>query len=240
MSLRYTCADLSVRARGLTRASQALSEHRLVVVPTETVYGLAADAFSPEGVLALRQARRQAGGAAPPVMVPRPRTLDGIATRVPAAARTLAEAFWPGGLSLLVRSQPTLHWGLGSADTVLVRMPLHPVTLQLLDSTGPLAVTGAFPVGEQAPTVVDDAQTFFGDDVEVYLDCGELPGGAASTVVDATGEVLRVLRHGAVGLDELRSVVPEVLGPDDPEPGEEQEPEPGDRPGDEDAGGPAA
>lgn len=214
MSLRYTCAEASVRARGLTRATQVLADRKLVVLPTDTVYGLAADAFSPEAVALLQAARGQdpARAAAPPVFVPRPRTLDGLATGVSATARALAESFWPGPLSLLCFPQPTLDWGLAGARTVLLRMPLHPVALELLSRTGPLAVTAAGPAGRPAPVTVDQAQEHFGDGVQVYLDAGPLAGGLASTVVDATGSVPRVLREGALSLADLRRVVPDLEG----------------------------
>jgi tRNA threonylcarbamoyl adenosine modification protein (Sua5/YciO/YrdC/YwlC family) len=213
VSLRYTCADASVRARGLTRAAQVLAEHKLVVLPADTVYGIAADAFSTEGVRALHRARGVgSAGPPPPVLVPRPRTLDGLATRVSPQVRALAESFWPGPLSLLCAAQPTLDWGLGSA-TVLLRMPLHPVALELLDRTGPLAVTGASPPRQPQALTVDDAEHHFADVVEVYLDAGAMPGGLASTVVDGTADVPRVLREGALSMDELRDVVPDLLGP---------------------------
>lgn len=211
MSLRYACAEPSVRTRGIARAAEVLGEQRLVVLPTDSVYGLAADAFSREGVHALQRARGQGSGPPPPVFVPRPRTLDGLASGVSQMVRALSECFWPGPLSLLCLAQPTLDWGLDS-NTVLLRMPLHPVALELLDRTGPLAVTSATRVGGPPCLMIDDAQYDFGDDVEVYLDAGPLSGGLASTVVDGTGEVPRVLRAGALSLEELRAVVPEVLG----------------------------
>ena len=131
---------------------------------------------------------------------------------VPPVARTLIEAFWPGGLSLVVEHAPSLSWDLGDArGTVMVRMPLHPVALDLLRLVGPMAVSSANRSGSPPATTAADAHAQLGDDVAVYLDGGPSPIGVASTVVDLTGDVPRVLREGAVPLDRLRDVVGEVV-----------------------------
>jgi tRNA threonylcarbamoyl adenosine modification protein (Sua5/YciO/YrdC/YwlC family) len=130
------------------------------------------------------------------------------------ATRDLVEAFWPGGLTLVVPHSPTLAWDVGdSRGTVAVRMPLHPVALEVLAQTGPMAVSGANRAGQPAPGTAREAQEQLGYPVAVYLDGGPTRDPVPSTIVDVTGDVPRVLRLGAVSLAELRSVVGELEGP---------------------------
>ena len=141
------------------------------------------------------------------------RTLDGLATDVPAGARALAEAFWPGGLTLIVRAQPSLAWDLGETrGTVALRVPDHETALALLRRTGPLAVSSANRTGSPAAVTAQDAYDQLGDSVAVYLDGGDAPGQVASSIVDATGPTLRLVRAGALSLEQLNEVTP-VEGP---------------------------
>jgi L-threonylcarbamoyladenylate synthase len=143
------------------------------------------------------------------------RTIEGLATEVPDAAHALAEAFWPGLLTIVCREQPTLRWDLGNnRGSVSLRMPVHPLALELLTQTGPLALTTAAPTGTPAPTDCQTALDLVGDLADVYLDAGPAPWSVTSTVVDARGEVPRVVRQGAVTVEELKSVVPELLVPE--------------------------
>jgi L-threonylcarbamoyladenylate synthase len=212
VTYRFDCLDDGGRGRGVARAASSVQEGALVVLPTDAVYGLGCDAFSPDAVAALRALKGHRRSQPPPVLMPRTRTLDGLATQVSDAARELADAFWPGSLTLLCRAQPTLDWDLGDTrGTVALRVPLHPVALQVLDRTGPLAVTAANAPGSPAPTSCEQARAQLGDEVEVYLDAGELTRTAVSTIVDVTGPAPQVLRLGALGLAELRAVVPGLL-----------------------------
>ncbi|WP_425956412.1 L-threonylcarbamoyladenylate synthase [Xylanimonas sp. McL0601] len=193
----------------------------LVVLPTDTVYGVGAEAFDPDAVAAIGAAKGRADRTPAPVLVPDVRTLDGLATDVSDDARALVAAFWPGPLTVIFAAQPSLQWDLGEArGTVALRMPDHPAALALLHRTGPLAVTGAQRAGEPAPLEAAAAREQLGDSVAVYLDGGTAPGGA-STVVDATVTPPRLVREGSIGLDRLREVVPGVVGPDTPDPGKE-------------------
>ena len=213
MSGRYDCADRAGRAEGIKRAATAVAAGELVVLPTDTVYGLGCDAFSPEAVVRLLTAKGRGRAMPPPVLVPHARTLDGIATDVSDDVRALAEAFWPGGLTLVVPMQPTLSWDLGdTGGTVAVRMPLHPVALELLESTGPMAVSSANLTGRPPAATAEEAKEQLGDAVAIYLEAGPAGSGVPSTIVDGTGDVPRVLREGAVSLAELREVVPAVAG----------------------------
>jgi tRNA threonylcarbamoyl adenosine modification protein (Sua5/YciO/YrdC/YwlC family) len=226
VSYRFDCRDARERERGVSRAAVSVSEGLLVVLPTDAAYGVGCDAFSPPGVELLGEARGRR--LPPPVLVANGPTLDGLATDLTTGVRDLAEAFWPGGLTLVCRAQPSLMWDLGdTGGTVALRMPLHPVALALLERTGPLAVTGANRPGTEfgaVPTTCDDARAGLGDMIDVYLDAGPMRRTALSTVVDGTRPdgPPRVLRVGAVGLEAMRAVVPDLdcsaVAPPDLEP----------------------
>ena len=206
------CTDAAVRAGHLTEAVRQLAEGRLVVLPTDTVYGVAADAFTPRAVTALLTAKGRDRQMPPPVLIGDLRTLDGLATEIPTAARDLVEEFWPGPLTIILRAHGSLRWDLGETHgTVALRMPDHEITLELLRRTGPLAVSSANRNGEPAAVTCTEAAEQLGRSVRVYLDGGAAPGGVASTIVDATGERLRIVREGALTAEELGSVVPELL-----------------------------
>ena len=199
----------------LDEAVHAVSRGQLVVLPTDTVYGVGADAFTPRAVKALLDAKGRGRQMPPPVLIPDVRTLDGLATEVPGTVRALAAAFWPGALTLIVTAQPTLTWDLGETrGTVALRVPDHPLALALLRRTGPMAVSSANKTGQPAATTAADAAGQLGDAVAVVLDGGPTPGNAPSTILDATGDRLRLVRLGALSLDELRAVA-DVAGPDD-------------------------
>lgn len=213
MSTTYDCRTDS--AAGVTAAVEALQRGELAVLPTDTVYGVAADAFNPIAVGRLLEAKGRGRDMPTPVLVPSARTLEGLADVVPQAARDLVEVFWPGALTIVLRHAATLAWDLGDTKgTVAVRMPLDRVALAVLERTGPLAVSSANRSG--MPPAVDAAEAArqLGTAVDVYLDAGPAGDPLPSTIVDLTGDTPRVLRLGAVSLDELRSVVPDLLDPE--------------------------
>jgi tRNA threonylcarbamoyl adenosine modification protein (Sua5/YciO/YrdC/YwlC family) len=211
MSQSYDCADPDARAAGLAAAGAAVGAGRLVVLPTDTVYGLGADAFTPGAVAALLAAKGRGRDMPVPVLIGTMRTLDGIASRISDAARELTEAFWPGGLTIVCHEQPSLRWDLGdAAQTVAVRMPLHPVALDLLKSTGPMAVSSANRTGRPPARSAAEARNQLGEDVEVYLDGGITDDSVPSTIVDVTGSRPRILRVGHISLEDIRSVVGDV------------------------------
>lgn len=209
---RFATDDPTEREAGLANAALAVQRGRLVVLPTDTVYGVGADAFSPAAVRRLLEAKGRGRDMPPPVLVSAPTTLDALAVGVPAYARALVEQLWPGPLTIVCRQQPSLQWDLGDTrGTVAVRMPDHEVALELLARTGPLAVSSANKSGMPAATDADAAEAMLGDSVEVLLDGGTSPGGEASTIVDVTGETGRLLRLGALPLERLNEIV-EPLG----------------------------
>lgn len=218
MALRFDCTEPAGRRRGIDRAATAVGEGELVVFPVDAAYGLGCDAFSRAAVGALRTLKGHSRYQPPPVLVGAARTIDGLTVGLTDAARDLVAAFWPGPLTLLCHAQPTLDWDLGeSGGTVAVRMPLHPVALELLRRTGPMAVTGAGAPGSAGaaggsqPQSCAEVRSAFGDDVQVYLDCGFLPSAVVSSVVDVTGEHPTLLRLGALDDAALRDVVPDLV-----------------------------
>jgi L-threonylcarbamoyladenylate synthase len=212
MSTTYDCRTDYVS--GVSAAVEALRAGDLVVLPTDTVYGLAADAFNAPAVGRLLEAKGRGRDMPTPVLVPSARTLDGLAETVPQVARDLVEAFWPGALTLVLRHPETLAWDLGDTKgTVAVRMPLDPVALAVLEQTGPLAVSSANRSGLPPATDAAEAARQLGTAVEVYLDAGPSGEPVPSTIVDLTGDVPKVLRLGALSLEELKTVVPELLPP---------------------------
>ncbi len=212
MSTRYPTGTPEEREAAVAAAALAVQQGRLVVLPTDTVYGIGADAFDPAAVRALLAAKGRGREMPPPVLVSAASTLDAIASAVPGYARALVEEFWPGPLTLVCTQQPSLQWDLGDTrGTVAVRMPDHEVALEILERTGPLAVSSANLTGEPAAVDADMAESMLGDAVEVIVDGGEAPGKQASTIVDVTGTQGRVLRRGALSLDDLNAVL-EPLG----------------------------
>ncbi|MFH9351863.1 L-threonylcarbamoyladenylate synthase [Kitasatospora sp. NPDC017646] len=211
MSRRYDCADAGDRATGLREAASAIRRGELVVLPTDTLYGVGADAFSPEAVGELLAAKGRGRTMPSPVLVGSPTTLHGLVTDFSEQAWELVDAFWPGGLTLVARHQPSLRWDLGETrGTVAVRMPLHPVAIELLNTTGPLAVSSANRTGGPSPATCDEAQAQLGDAISVYLDGGQADHATASSIVDVTGKVPVLLRAGAISLEQLREVVPDL------------------------------
>lgn len=211
----FDCADPQSWGPGIDAAVQAVGAGRLIVMPTDTVYGIGADAFDPTAVAALLAAKGRGREMPPPVLVPGVATLDGLARDVPDPVRRLAERFWPGALTVICRAQPSLAWDLGETrGTVALRMPDHPAAIAVLSRTGPLAVSSANRTGEAASTTAAEAVRQLGEAVAVFLDAGESPGGVPSTIIDATGPELRVVRAGALTADALRAVagVPIIEG----------------------------
>lgn len=211
----YDCTSPESRDAAIDEAATALAHGNLVVMPTDTVYGVAAAAFDQVAVALLLATKGRGRSQPPPVLVPSPTTLAGLATEVPEVVDRLVAEFWPGPLTIICRAQPTLAWDLGdTGGTVALRMPDDEIALALLERTGPLAVSSANRSGRSPATTVTEAAAALGDEVLVYLDGGRAQGLVPSTIVDATGEVPRIVRDGALGAERLAEVAPDILGPD--------------------------
>jgi L-threonylcarbamoyladenylate synthase len=207
----YDCSDPDARAAGLEAAAAAIGRGELVLLPTDTVYGVAADAFTPAAVTGLLAAKNRGRTMPVPVLIGEASTLAGLVMQTPPVATALAQAFWPGGLTLVVEHAPSLAWDLGDAEgTVAVRLPDDDLTRDLLRRTGPLAVSSANRSGRPAATTAQEALAQLGDHAAVVLDGGPRDSSAASTIVDCTGPAPRVLRVGAIPVDRLREVAPDI------------------------------
>jgi L-threonylcarbamoyladenylate synthase len=229
MTRIYDCSVDEEYATGMRLARSAIGRGALVVIPTDTVYGVAADAFNPEAVQKLLDAKGRDRQSPPPVLVPGIPTLDALAENVPQPVRDLVAAFWPGGLTVILTAQPSLVWDLGETrGTVALRMPRNKVALDLLAETGPLAVSSANTTGLPSAIDVIGAEDMLGVSVAVYLDggvagldyeaIGDRPGDTSSTIIDATGfdtngGKLVIVRNGVVSRAAIEAVIGEALAP---------------------------
>jgi len=207
----FDCRTVAERDRGIEAAIAGIERGDLVVLPTDTVYGIAADAFKPWSVSALLNAKGRGRHVPPPVLVGSRQTLDGLVFSLPREARDLVEAFWPGALTVVVEQASTLQWDIGdNYGTIAVRMPLHPVALEVLQRTGPLAVSSASRIGMPPAVTAAEARDQLGYAVSTYLEAGPCSDPIPSTIVDCSGPVARVLRDGAIPFEKLREVVPHI------------------------------
>lgn len=215
MSRIYNCADETERAEGIRAAVDAARGGRLVVMPTDTLYGLGCDAFDNQAVANLLTTKHRGPDMPVPVLVGSWDTIRGLVREFTPQAQALVEAFWPGGLSLVVPQAPSLPWNLGDTrGTVMLRMPLHPVAIELLREVGPMAVSSANISGQEPPTTAISAKQQLGTAVAIYLDGGETPVGQPSTIIDLSGPAPRILREGAISAEaigEVLGVDPELL-----------------------------
>jgi len=202
MSQTFDCSVDTDLLTGMRLAKVAIARGELVVLPTDTVYGIAADAFNPAAVAALLAAKGRDRQSPPPVLIPKAATLAGLATDIPEVANRLADAFWPGALTMILRAQPSLQWDLGETKgTVALRVPDHKIALALLEETGPLAVSSANLTGQPAAVNCNQAVDYLQASVSVYLDAGVSPKGEASTILDLTGLTTRYLSDGSASVE---------------------------------------
>ncbi|KQQ95729.1 translation factor SUA5 [Leifsonia sp. Leaf325] len=222
----FDCSVDSELLTGMRLARAAIGRGGLVVIPTDTVYGIAADAFDPKAVQKLLDAKGRDRTSPPPVLIPGIPTLDALAADVPEEVRALVEAFWPGGLTVILTAQPSLNWDLGETrGTVALRMPANTIALELLSETGPLAVSSANRTGEPSALDAATASASLGDSIDVYLDGGAAgtaygtegiaTAAAGSTIVDATalqrGGKLHIVREGVISRMAVQSIVGDAL-----------------------------
>ena len=207
-------ATTSLDADDLADARSALAQGRLLVVPTDTVYGIGCDAANPDAVAAVLAAKGRGRQMPPPVLVASIDVIDSLCVDVPDYARALARAFWPGGLTLILRARPDLGWDLGeTGGTIGVRMPNQDALLRLLRDFGPMAVTSANLTGQPPATSVEAAIGYFGARVGAYLDGGPTQGSTASSIVDFAHDAPRALRLGTICLDDLSAAAGVAIAP---------------------------
>lgn len=208
MSTTYPTGTDEERETAIEAAAREVQQGGLVILPTDTVYGIGADAFDHGAVQDLLDAKGRGREMPPPVLISAVTTLEALASGVPPYVESLTEEFWPGALTLVCTQQPSLTWDLGETrGTVAVRMPDHEVALALLERTGPLAVSSANLTGHPAATDAATADAMLGDRVGVVLDGGTSPQAEASTILDVRGPTPRLLRLGAVSVAALNAVL---------------------------------
>ena len=213
-------------AAGADAARQAVERGECIVLPTDTVYGIGADAFSAEAVQRLLDAKRRGRDKPPAVLIADAAMIKALAGDVPQAALDLVARHWPGALTIICKAHPSVSLDLGETDgTIALRVPDHPLARDLLRRTGPLAVSSANLTGSPPALRIGDAIDMLGNSVSVYLDGGELrrsPGASAdgagpdtlpSTMVDFTrNDHGVVLRAGAIPAEVLQETVPGLVG----------------------------
>lgn len=210
----FDCREPAALLEGMRKARMAIGRGKVVCVPTDTVYGLVADAFKPSATKALRDARGMVENDPLGVLLPGIPTLRALADNVADEVHALAGEFWPGALTIITAAGESLMWDLGNTQgTVALRMPSERIVLELLSETGPLVASSAYRVGETGGLRAEDAEATFGGDVAVYLSSGaSYSAGILSTVIDATGldrpgGRLRLVREGAIPATDIYAVV---------------------------------
>lgn len=223
---RFDCTDSSdgsAIAAAAAAARRAVESGECIVLPTDTVYGIGADAYDADAVQRLLDAKGRGRDMPPPVLIADPGGLRALTSDVPEQARALVEALWPGALTIICKAAASLRMDLGDTrGTVAVRVPDHPLTRELLRQTGPMAVSSANRTGNPAALTCDEAVDQLGDAVAVYLDGGPVhgTGGKPSTIIDFThSEAGEIVRRGAVDVELLRQYLPDVedLSPVEPD-----------------------
>jgi L-threonylcarbamoyladenylate synthase len=189
----------------INHAVDVLRHGGLVAFPTDTVYGLAALPFKAEYVEGLFSAKGRSNTKAIAILIGDYADLLKIADCFDATATRLANQFWPGPLTLVVRKHTSLPGVLSQDGTIGIRMPDHPVALALLRRIGPLAVTSANISGKENTNTAEEVNLQLNGRVHLILDGGRTVGGVPSTVVDCTGPTLKVLREGPISLEALES-----------------------------------
>jgi tRNA threonylcarbamoyl adenosine modification protein (Sua5/YciO/YrdC/YwlC family) len=213
---RFECTgdDPADTAEACEAARLAIKDGECIVLPTDTVYGIGADAFNADAVQRLLDAKKRGRDMPPPVLIGEPALIRTLAVEVPESAHELVSTHWPGALTVICRIQPSLRMDLGETKgTIALRVPDHELARDVLRRTGPMAVSSANISGQPAALTCDEAIEQLGDSVSVYLDGGPLDssGGAPSTIVDFTQhDDGQVLRRGGISVESLRETVPNL------------------------------
>lgn len=221
----YDLSDSADLLAGMRAARGAIGRGAVIIMPTDTVYGVAADAFSPAAVEKLQAAKGRGRSTPPPVLIANRETGIALAEDLPESIDSLLDEYWPGPLTVIVRARPSLGWDLGDTNgTVALRIPDHPLALELLRDTGPLAVSSANLHGLPAPRLADRASAMLGGAVDVVLDAGEVgadlsPHGTqnGSTIIDVSrgDSKLHIVRQGVLSRERIAELVGDALAEDD-------------------------
>ena len=193
----------------LDTALRTLREGGVIAIPTDTLYGLAADAFNPDAIERVFAIKERPDGLALPVLLASPAQLEMVAAEIPPQVERVAEAFWPGPLTLIVKRTRCLPPRLTAGQpTVAVRVPAHPVPRELARKLGrPITGTSANISGAADPRTLDELRSQVGDRVDLVVDEGPSPAGKASTIVDVSGDEPRLIREGSIPFEEIAALL---------------------------------
>jgi len=187
----------------LARAQEVLQEGGLVAFPTDTVYGVGTLAFNAAAVRSIYIAKDRPDDKAIPVLIGDSTDLEKVTQEIPEAASRLAARFWPGPLTLVVPKRPDLPETVSATPIVGVRVPDHALARKLLSAVGPMAVTSANLSGQPSPSTAQEVLAQLGGRIALIIDGGKTPGGIPSTVVDCSGQEIRILREGPILKDQI-------------------------------------
>jgi L-threonylcarbamoyladenylate synthase len=200
---------MSIISKNLSKAITLLKANKLVAIPTETVYGLAGNIYSEKAIKSIFQTKKRPFFNPLIVHIPSAASLESIVSHIPEKAKLLADAFWPGSMTLVLKKQPTIPDLISAGkSTVAVRVPNHPLTLELLKQLSfPLAAPSANPFGSISPTKPEHVENYFKNDIEMVLDGGTCTNGIESTIIGFENNDPIIYRLGALAIEDIEAVV---------------------------------
>ncbi len=193
----------------ILKAKEILENENLVAIPTETVYGLAGNIYSEKAINLIFKTKNRPSNNPLIVHIHSKELLENIAQEIPEKAKKLAEAFWPGSLTLVLKKKETIPYSITAGkETVAVRVPNHPLTLELLKQLDfPLAAPSANPFGSISPTTSQHVADYFTDTLEMVLDGGNCKNGIESTIVGFENEKAILYRLGSISVEDIESII---------------------------------
>ncbi|AQS94149.1 L-threonylcarbamoyladenylate synthase [Polaribacter sp. BM10] len=203
---------MSIISKDIQKAAQLLTDEKLVAIPTETVYGLAGNIFSEKAIKSIFSTKKRPFFNPLIVHIPSKEALKDIVVDIPEKAKLLADAFWPGSMTLVLKKNKNIPDLITAGkDTVAVRIPNHPVTLELLNSIDfPLAAPSANPFGSISPTKPEHVESYFNNEISQVLDGGSCANGIESTIIGFNNNEPIIYRLGALALEEIEAVVGKI------------------------------
>jgi len=204
---------MSIISKDISKAVDILNADELVAIPTETVYGLAGNIYSEKAIKSIFEIKKRPFFNPLIVHIPSVDILETIVSHIPEKAKLLADAFWPGSMTLVLKKQSTIPDLITAGkDTVAVRVPNHPVTIELLKQLlFPLAAPSANPFGNISPTKPEHVERYFKNDINMVLDGGACANGIESSIIGFENDEPIIYRLGALAIEDIENVVGKVL-----------------------------